>query len=110
MAIRRARLTFVWQVYMFHPRHMHLEVALIGEEVLAVADCAVRLIGARAGRLGPVVLVRRWRPFLARLEQLDKGKENNSNLSQFKIATSQKPPIAALANWAVQASKAAPKS
>lgn len=110
MAIRRARLTFVWQVYMFHPRHVHLEVALIGEEVLAVADCAVRLIGARAGRLGPVVLVRRWRPFLARLEQLDKGKENNSNLSQFKIATSQKPPIAALANWAVQASKAAPKS
>ena len=41
MAIRRARLTFVWQVYVFHSSHVHLKVALIGKEVLAVADCAV---------------------------------------------------------------------
>ena len=49
-----------------------------------------------------MVLVRRWRPFLARLKQLDKGKENNSNLTQFKIATSQKSMRIALTHKAVQ--------
>ena len=50
---------------------MHFEMALIGEEVLSVAHGAVRVVGARRGRLWTVVFIRSRRPFLARLEQLD---------------------------------------
>lgn len=44
---------------------MHLEVALVAEQVLAVVRCPVGLVGARAGGLGPVVLVGCRCPFLA---------------------------------------------
>ena len=46
---------------------MHFELALIGEEVLAVAGGTIALIGATGGRLRSVVLIWGGRPFLARL-------------------------------------------
>ena len=52
---------------MLHAGHMHFELALVGKEVLTVAGGPVALICAAGGRLGPVMLVRCWRPFLARL-------------------------------------------
>ena len=54
---------------------MHFEVALVGKQVLPVADGAVRLVRPRGGRLGTMMLVRSRCPFLARLEQLDNGEE-----------------------------------
>ena len=64
-------LTLVRQIELLHASHMHLEVALVREQVLSVAHGAVRLVSARRGRLGTVVFIRSRRPFLARLEQLD---------------------------------------
>ena len=60
-------LTLIWQAELFHASHMHFELALIAEEVLAVACSAVALVCAAAGRLRPMVLIWRRCPFLARL-------------------------------------------
>jgi len=57
----------VGQAELLHPRHVHLELALVAEEVLAVARGPIALIGATACRLRSMVLVGGGRPFLARL-------------------------------------------
>jgi hypothetical protein len=61
------QLTLVWQTKLLHARHVHLELALVREEVLTVAGGPVTLIGATRSRLGPVVLIGCRCPFLARL-------------------------------------------
>jgi hypothetical protein len=66
LALLPLRRLFVGEVDVVHTRHVHLEVALVGEEVLAVTHRTVRLVRPRRRRLRPVVLVRRRRPFLAR--------------------------------------------
>ena len=39
-------LTLIGKSKLFHSSHMHLELALIGEEVLAVTCRSIALIGA----------------------------------------------------------------
>ena len=69
---------------------MHLEVALISEQILTVARIAVGLVGARASRLGSVVLAWGRRPFLARLEQLviNTGAKEENKEFKFMIKRS----------------------
>ena len=64
---RARRLTLVWQTKLFHTGHVHFELALIREEVLAVAGSAIALIGAAGCRLWSMVFIWGGRPFLARL-------------------------------------------
>ena len=60
-------LTLVWQTELLHARHVHFELALVREQVLTIAGSAVALVSATGGRLRPMMLIRCWRPFLARL-------------------------------------------
>jgi len=62
---KRLKLTLIRQTKLLHTCHVHLELALITEEILPVAGSAIALVGATWGRLGSMVLVRCGRPFLA---------------------------------------------
>ena len=59
-------LTLIGKIKLLHACHVHLELTLVAEQVLAVAG-RVRVGSATRGRLGSVVLIRRRCPFLARL-------------------------------------------